>query len=82
MSLDLTPLNGTKTHPLSDFARKVLGEISESPKPRQSINPGVVNRLLIEDLVKIVQLPSPYTKNKNKPIDFLKITKAGREILT
>jgi hypothetical protein len=73
----LPPLNGTKTHPLTDFAKKALGQIAKHPVPRQEVNPGVVNRLLRECLVESIELPSPYQKHKGGGIEFLKITKAG-----
>jgi len=74
---EIKPLNGTKTHPLSDFAREVLRSLCVSAKPCQQVNPGVVNRLMRENLIEIVQLPSPYKKTKGN-ISHMKITKAGR----
>ncbi len=56
------PLNGTKTHPLSDVARETLAKIRIAPMPAQEINPGVVNRLMREGCVELVNLPSPYKK--------------------
>jgi len=78
----LQPLNGTKTHPLTDFAKAALGNIAKKPVPRQEINPGVVNRLLRESLVESVELPSPYLKHKGAGIEFLRITKSGVDRLT
>lgn len=49
-----------KPSPLSKFALAVLEELKEKPKPTREVNPGVVGRLLRDDLVEIVQLPSPY----------------------
>jgi hypothetical protein len=74
----LTPLNGTKTHPLSDHARNWLATIARAPVPRQDINPGVANRLLRGDLVEEVQLPSPYRSVKGN-VAHLRITDAGRK---
>lgn len=73
----LQPLNGNKTHPLTDFAKAALSQIAKKPVPRQEINPGVVNRLLQESLVELIELPSPYKKNKGEKIAFLKITRLG-----
>lgn len=74
----MLPLNGNKTHPLSDFARGVLRDLASAPKPRQEINAGVVDRLMRESLVEIVDLPSPYKSHKGGACAHLKITDAGR----
>ena len=73
----MNPLNGTRTHPLSRTAMEILASIARSPAPRQSINPGVVNRLLREDLVEMVDLPSPYKTVKGL-VSHLRVTAAGR----
>lgn len=75
------PLNGTKTHPLSAFAIRELRDIGQSPVPRQTLNPGVINRLEREDLVEHVSLPSPYKVHKGRDIAFVKISPAGRNRL-
>lgn len=71
------PLNGTDIHPLSRHALDVLASLSRGPQPRQSINPGVRARLQAEDLIEMVDLPSPYAAHRRKPIPFLRITDAG-----
>lgn len=45
--------------------------------PAQEINPGVVNRLLREDLVEWVELRSPYATHKGRSIPHLKASAAG-----
>ena len=60
----MKPLNGEKTHPLSAKALKVLDLIRRGPIPTQEINPGTVDRLLREGVVKLVELPSPYKSRK------------------
>ena len=49
------PLNGTKTHPLSQHALGVLQRLSRYPIPRSEINPGVIDRLSREDLIELKQ---------------------------
>lgn len=73
------PLNGTKTHPLSEHAFSVLGSIAGSPTPCAQINPGVVRRLMDEELAEVVHLPSPYATHKGKPLAHLKATDKGRQ---
>ncbi len=50
----MKPLNGERTHPLSDAARKVLHDMLRAPIPRPDVNPGVANRLLREDILALV----------------------------
>lgn len=76
----LTPLNGIKTHPLSDHAKEVLKRIAHAAVPRQEVNPGVANRLERENLVRRVSKPSPYKRHKNN-VDYLEITPAGRQLV-
>jgi hypothetical protein len=78
---EMIPLNGTKTHPLSAHAIDELRNIARSPEPIVGINPGVINRLMRENLVEIVQLPSPFKTHKGRPVGHLRITNAGRERL-
>lgn len=73
----MRPLNGTRTHPLSIAAYAVLREIAAAPVPRQTVNPGVTNRLLREALVEQVSLPSPF-KTVRGNVTHLQITAAGR----
>ena len=78
----LPPLKGTKTPPLSPLAAEELRRINNRPRPRQQINPGVVNRLLREVLVEVVLLPSPYAIHKGGLIDHLQITAQGKQKCT
>lgn len=75
------PLHGAKTHPLSKHALARLADIGEAPVPTFSVNPGVGNRLIRENLVRIVRLPSPFKLDHGKPRDHYQITAAGRERL-
>jgi hypothetical protein len=77
----MLPLNGTKTHPLSDHARVKLQLIADCPIPRQSVNPGVANRLLREGLVISTMLPSPFKTHKGQKIEHLRITEKGLNTL-
>lgn len=77
----MKPLNGEKTHPLSDYARGVLRMLALSPSPVCEVNPGVINRLLREDLARLAPHPSPFKVHKGKPIEHLHITDAGRTIV-
>ena len=81
MTEQILPLNGTKTHPLSVHALGKLREIARAPTPTADVNPGVVNRLLREQLVEPVMLPSPFKTHKGGDCEHLKITLAGREVL-
>lgn len=75
----VAPLNGTRTHPLTEHTREVLRSLDrDGPTPRSRINPGVVNRLEREDLAKIVRLPSPFKTHKGRLIEHMQITEAGR----
>jgi|WetSurMetagenome_2_1015567.scaffolds.fasta_scaffold157851_2 hypothetical protein len=74
------PLNGTKTHPLTEAAKKVLREIARAPMPRQEVNPGVADRLCREALVEDRDLPSPY-KTRKGMVKHLAITEAGQRVL-
>lgn len=76
-----TPLNGTQTHPLSRHALGILAELAQGPKPRQEINPGVVNRFERELLVESIDLPNPY-KTKGKTVPGLRITVEGLKRLS
>jgi hypothetical protein len=75
------PLNGTKTHPLSRHALDELRNLANEPLPRSAVNPGVVDRLTRENLVRIVQKPSPFKVHRGGDCDYLEITDAGRERL-
>lgn len=71
------PLNGTKTHPLTKHALAVLERMVHAPIPKAEVNAGVQDRLLREDLVEWVNLPSPY-KTKPGLYPHLRITDHGR----
>lgn len=77
----LKPLNGEKTHPLSAHAREELANIARAPIPTAGINPGVINRLMRENLAEIVQLPSPFKVHKGGNCPHLQITEVGRKML-
>lgn len=77
----MQPLNGEKTHALSEHSLGRLREIARHPLPRQDVNPGVANRLLREGLVQEVLLPSPFKSHKGKSIAHLSITAEGRQRL-
>ena len=78
----MLPLNGTKTHPLSKHALKVLQALRErGSQPTQGINAGVVNRFHRERLTKTVQRPSPFAAHKGRKCDHEQITEAGRSAL-
>jgi hypothetical protein len=77
----MKPLNGTKTHPLSVHALQVLSAIANTPMPRQTVNPGVANRLLRESLVETQELASPFKAHKGGTCEFLCITEAGRQVI-
>lgn len=71
------PLNGDKTHPLSEHAWGVLAQLKRGPVPKVSINAGVSNRFLREELAEFVNLPSPFTSHKGRNTPFMQITDAG-----
>lgn len=69
----------TKTRPLSPDAFATLRSlITDGPRPRQTINPGIVHRLFRGVLVSSVMLPSPFKTHKGAEIEHLAITEAGR----
>lgn len=74
----MRPLNGAETHPLTAHAKEKLRDLAAGPLPRQAVNPGVANRLLRENLVESVMLPSPFRTHNGKRIEHLRITDAGR----
>lgn len=78
----MKPLNGERTHPLSDFSRDELRRIERHPEPRQAFNAGVADRLLRGGLAESVELTSPYPTHKGRKIEHLQITAAGRASLT
>lgn len=77
----MKPLNGEKTHPLSDYAIIKLREIAVSPVPRSALNPGLVNILLMEGLVTTVVMVSPFKTHKGRAIDHLRITDVGNRAI-
>ena len=79
MNNERLPLNGRKTHPLTDKSKAVLKRIAKSPVPCHEINPGIQDRLFRGMLVYIDQRKSPYKKHKGGTCDHLVITEAGIE---
>lgn len=75
------PLNGTKTHPLTPFALRTLAKLKAGPIPRQEVNPGVVDRLLRDDLVTLIDLPSPYKNNAGGKCVHVRISGPGLSAL-
>jgi hypothetical protein len=73
----MKPLNGEKTHPLSNYARRALRELVDGPRPTQLINPGVVDRLQRGQFIEIVPLPSPFKTHKGANINFARLTVLG-----
>ena len=72
----MLPLNGIKTHPLTEHGWAALEMLAGDPLPAQGINPGVVNRLLRENLVECYLSPTPYPTRRGR-INWLRITAAG-----
>lgn len=70
------PLNGAKTHPLKKAALDALRALRAGPLVAQSINPGVINRLLRESLIELKDGPSPY-RTKPGIRSYAWITAAG-----
>jgi len=77
------PLNGTKIHPLSDFAIGIMRRLKNvGPMPVQEINPGVWARLKDEDLVESFPAKSPYKKHSAfVKINFARLSEAGEKRL-
>lgn len=73
----MTPLNGEKTHPLSQHAIGKLRELALGPMPSLRLNPGVINRFMCEDLAELFQGPSPFPSHKGRNTQFIRITLAG-----
>lgn len=76
----VTPLHGTKTHPLTPAAYEMLERLSRGAVVGPEINPGLANRFLREALAEWVNLPSPY-KTKPGMYHHMQITEAGRRAL-
>lgn len=68
-----------KPRQLSDHAKAALRDLAAAPRPRQSINPGLVALLLREGLAESVQLPSPFKIHKGKSIEHLCIPRVPGE---
>lgn len=75
------PLNGTRTHPLTDHAVEVMGTLKTRAVPAQEINPGVLNRLLREQLIDLIDKPSPYKTHRGQPISHARLSDMGFERL-
>jgi hypothetical protein len=64
------PLNGEKTHPLSEVAKETIRAIRKNPIPCSMVNPGVANRLEREGVLETKQMKSPFKTHKGKLISF------------
>jgi hypothetical protein len=73
-----TPNNGEKTHPLTAIALGVLCESARGPVLKRGVNPGIVDRLTREDLVELIELPSPWAAKGKKEAWHLRILEPGR----
>lgn len=73
-----TPLNGRKTHPLSEHALDVLESLANGRIESYRINAGVINRLMREDLAEPVTVLG---QAPEKDKFYLRITDAGRAAL-
>lgn len=62
---------------LSKAAIEALETTGRTAVPRQTVNPGVVRRLLKEALVETFTAPTPF-KTRSGNIEWLRITPAGR----
>jgi hypothetical protein len=76
-------LNGGQTQPLKPGSLAILEELAVKPLPRAEVNHGVVDRLTREPcpLAEVVDLPSPYKRDRGGTCRHLQITEAGREVL-
>ena len=79
--MDIPPLNGQKTHPLTPHATERLRQLLRGPIPANEINAGVINRFMREDLAELVMLPSPYKSHKGSNTNHVQITDKGRTYL-
>lgn len=66
-------------NPLSAHALGQLRLTVENPVPKSDMNPGVVDRLLRENLVVIENLVSPFPSHHGKKIPHVLATLAGAE---
>lgn len=67
--------------PLSEHAIRALRSLDPLPKPCVSYNPSVVHRLMRDNLVEVVRLPSPFHTHKGKLIQHMRLTDSGRAVL-
>lgn len=76
------PVTPSKPTPsLSEHALDALRDIAYNPVPAQSVNPGVIARLLRDELIEFADLPSPFPTHKGRSIQFARITDKGRGLL-
>jgi hypothetical protein len=77
------PLNGTKTHPLSEHAYIALERLAAGPIPNGRINPSVANRLERSELATWMELPNPFktTVAKHPTCPHLVATPEGIKVL-
>lgn len=74
-------LNGGETRPLTEASRLALADIANAARVRQSVNPGVADRLLRGGLVESKQLLSPFKTHRGGLVEHLVITTAGLDEL-
>jgi hypothetical protein len=79
--VDRLPLNGTKTHPLSEHAKEVLRSLARFNLPAHRINPGVRDRLGREELIEIREIRSSNNKSLMGGTNWVFITDAGRALV-
>lgn len=73
------PLNGSKTHPLTDNAWEALDFLRRrGPQPASEINPGIRDRLSREGLAEEVWITSPYRSHKGAKCAHYAITEVGQ----
>lgn len=78
----MTQTTAAGARPLSAHGLKELSRISRATGgiPRQEINPGLCDKFVRENLVRIVLAPTPYATRKGV-IEWLIVTDAGRTAL-
>ncbi len=77
----MPPLNSSPTPPLTEHGLRVLDLLAQESVPAQMLNPGVVNRLVRENLAELYLAPNPY-RTRRGDISWLRITPSGRTRLT
>lgn len=67
--------------PLSAHGYAQLEKLLREPMPSHEFNPGALERLQKEGLIRDIERPSPYAVDKGKPRRFVEITEQGRRKL-